>query len=371
MKTIRVLLFFHILLYALTLYAQNPNGDITVKAEGYGASENEALLDAKRNAIGQGIGTPIISQTEIENYALKKDLVLSQTVGAVKKYAVLNKKKSDGDLFHIEIEAVVSVASIKANLVALKILLESMNKPRMMVVIRETGEEAAASAIIDYLRTKGFDIADASQAAVLKQKDDAFIQKIISGDPTAAAKLGASDEAEYIIVGEVTKSVTKNDILAKAGLQSGQAVISAKVVNCSDGRIIASQTVKAAAVHISEKVAQSQASQKAGLKLMEQTLFDKIIGAFQSTVNDGMAINVTVENVNNYKLQKEVSKLLGSVSGVRSLNKRSFTAKQLRLSIVYQGSADSFSDKIDGKKVKGKTLAVTAVAGNSVTIDLE
>jgi hypothetical protein len=356
---------------ATLLSAQIPEGDITVETEGYGLSRSDALLKAKRNAVEKGIGTVLISQTEVRNFQLQKDIVLTKTAGSVTKYDVFHEEKRQDGTFYVKLRAVVSLASIKEDLVALKILLESMDKPRIMVVIREENGHNAESAILDYLTEKEFELVDAAVVAVLMQKDDHIIRRAAEGDPLAAARIGASNGAEYVIVGKVTKSLATSALLSGSGMKSGQANITAKVVNCSNAKIIASKSANGAAVHISGDVAKAKAAEQAAKKLMGRKLFEEIVSSFQDMINNGIPLDVTVKNVANFGMQKAVREVLGELSDVVSVNKRSFGGGQLELSLLYKGNADSFSEAVDGKTVGEKKLSVTDVAGSRVVIQLE
>lgn len=358
-----------LVIFSSVIYASNQEGDIIILAEGYGSSRQDALLKAKREAIEIGIGTVLISQTEIRNFEIKKDIILSRTKGYVKKYDILREEKQPDDVFYLKIKAVVSLASIKEDLAALKILLESMDKPRMMVMIEEDGK-SAENAILDYLTEKEFELVDASVVAALMHKEDSLIKRATEGNPVAAAKIGAANGAEYVIIGKVTKSLMKSALLDKAGMKSIQANITAKVVNCSNAKIIASKSAHSASCHASEDIARAKATQKAAKSLMDRSLFEKIISSFQSSINNGITIDVTIKNVDNFKIQKAVKKVIGELPGIVSVNSRSFGQGQLKLSIVYKGSADSFSEKIDGKTVKEKELSVTDIVGSRVEIKL-
>jgi hypothetical protein len=367
-KILAVMVMF--LLPAMSVYGGAPAGDdITVEADGYGISKNEALLNAKRQAVGSGIGTFLISETEVKNFMLRKDLILTRTVGAVKSYQLLAESR-DGDTFSVKISAVVSMADIKQDLVALKILLESMAKPRMMVLISEENGNAAATAIIDYLNEKEFELVDAAAVAALLDKDESLIRKATEGDPVAAAQLGAANGAEYVVVGKVVKSIADNKLLNDAGMVSGQASISAKVVNCSNARIIAAKSASGAAPHISAATAWEKAAAQAARKLMDDTLFEKIIASFQDTVNNGTTLEVTVQNVADYQTQKAVQNLIGELE-VASVSKRGFGNGELKLSVVFRGSGDAFADRIDGKAVLDKKLAVIDIAGSRINLRLQ
>jgi hypothetical protein len=371
MTALKIALIVCLLMVPSGLQAQPKPIDIVVDAQGIGVFRADALLDAKRNALEMGIGTLVISQTEIENYQLKRDIVLSRTMGAVKKYSVLEEKQPQPDSFFIKIRATVSLADIKDDLVAMQILLESMQKPRMMVAIQEGGTHAADTVIVEFLQNKGFDIVDVAQRAARMGADAALKEQISQENSAAAAQLGSQNGAEYIIVGQVVQSVVENPTLARSGLISGQAVISAKVINCSNAQVMVSQSARGAAVHISKQVAAIEATKKAARQLMETKLFDPLVAAFRQTVNDGRPIDVTVNNVSDFNMQKAVSQTLGQISGLVSLNKRSFNNQQLFFSVVYRGDTDAFSEKVDGLPVYDKHLAVTAISAGSIVIDLK
>lgn len=369
MKTRILTALMMVLLLVLPAHGGGSEGDITVEADGYGTSKNDALLNAKREAVSSGIGTFLISETEVKNFILQKDMILTQTVGAVKSYKIIAEAQ-DGDTYNVKISAVVSMASIKQDLVALKILLESMDKPRMMVVISEENGNAAETAILDYLNEKEFELVDPAAVAALMNKDEALIRKATEGDPVAAAQLGAANGAEYVVVGKVGKSTAENKLLGDAGMVSGQASITAKVVNCSNARIIASKSARGSAAHISVETAQTKAAEQAARKLMDDKLFEKIIASFQDTVNNGMTLEVTVVDVPDYQAQKGVQSLIRGLE-VASVNKRGFGKGELKLSVVFRGNADGFADLVDGKVVNGKRLSVINVTGSQIKIKLQ
>lgn len=352
-------------------YAKQTEGDISVTVEGLGINKDDALLKAKRDAVEKGIGTVLISQTEVENFEVKKDLVLTKTIGAVKRYEILQEEKQVDNAFYVKIKAVVSLASIKADLAALKILLESMDKPRMMVMMKEKGGNSAETAILDYLNEKEFELVDPAAVAALMQKETELIKRATEGDAAAAAQIGAANGAEYVIVGKVVKGLADNKVLADSGLKSGQANITARVVNCSSAKIIASKSASAAAVHIADDVAKAKATEKAAQKLMDRKLFEKIVASFQDMLNNGIPLDVIVNNVKKFKMQKAVRQAIQDMESVVSVHKRSFGKGKLVLNVLYKGTADTFSESADGQEVAGKTLAVTDMEGSRIVIDLE
>lgn len=345
------------------------NDDVEIVAEGCGQNMEAALLDAKRSAIEQGIGSVLISQTEVENFMLKKDLVLSQTKGAVRRYEKLGERRDDYGQC-VSIRAVVSLAEIREDLAALRILLESMQRPRMMVLLQGAQAKAAETEIIDYLTAKEFDLVDPAMVATLQQRDDVLIRQAVAGDPLAAARIGADNGAEYILVGNVSAGLQSNDLLAGSGMFSAQGQIAARVVNCSNSRIVASKNAQSAMAHISESAAVQGAVLKTAQKLMDTQLFETIVTSFQNQVNNGQTLEVTVRGLASFQQQKQINEGLLELGSVQSVSKRGFSGGVLSLSVLYRGNVDSFCEALDGRKMGTATLAVTEAVGNRVVVVL-
>ncbi|MCD6527685.1 MAG: hypothetical protein J7K75_11915 [Desulfuromonas sp.] len=343
--------------------------DVEIVAEGCGKSMNAALLDAKRAAIEQGIGTVLVSQTEVENFMLKKDIVLTKTRGAIRRYEQLGSR-SDEYGQCVTIRATVSLADIREDLAALRILLESMQRPRMMVLIQGAAGKAAETEIINFLTSKEFDLVDPAMVATLQQRSEDLVRKAVHGDPVAAAQIGADSGAEYILIGDVSNALQKNDLLAGSGMFSGQAQISARVINCSNSRIVASKTASSAMAHISEDAALQGAVLKTAQKLMNTQLFETIVTSFQNQVNNGLTLEVAVRNLASFKEQKLANSTLAELDSVQSVNKRSFSTGELAMTVMYLGDVDSFCEAVDGRKLGERVMAITEVVGNRVVIRL-
>ncbi len=359
-----------LVLLVLPVHAQQQAGDITVDVEGIGTSVKDAMLKAKREAVETGIGTVLISQTEIENYELQKDVILTRTLGSVKTYEILEQTNRPDKTVFVKIRATVSLAGIKDDLAALKILLESMDKPRMMVVVDEEGGHEAESAIVDYLHAKEFELVDPAVVASLMNKDSDLVNKAAAGSAAAAARIGSENGAEYILAGRVTKSAAESDVLKGTGLISGQASIAAKVINCSNAKIIAAKTAQSAAAHLSADVAAAMAAEKAGRKLMDAALFEAIVASFQDSVNNGLPLDITIEPVTSYKLQKALQGRIREIEDVVSVSKRSFSKGRLKLTVFFKGNADTFGDAVDGSTFQGKTFSIIEVEGSRIGIQL-
>ncbi len=351
-------------LLAITVFGLAPAQPESKVVEGYGlsATEPDALTQAKRDAVEKGIGVMLTSQTETKNFMVQKDIVITKTMGSVKKYDVISKGKTPDGLFEIKINAEVSLADIKADLAALKILLESMDKPRVMVLIQEYRKgvtnptyNSATTAILDFLTQKEFNVVDPAQVAAMMGKDDDYIAKAASGDAVAAAKLGRDNGAEVIIIGKATASLGADNPML-GGMKSGQADINIQVIDCQNGKIIASKNVHQAKPHIAEETAMSNALLACGTKIMDKEIFEKVVSAWQDMANNGMELKVSVGGIDSFAKLKDMKAFLQGVSpNVVKVVQRNWVQGTgiLELEILFKGSSESFAEYVDGKKTTG------------------
>lgn len=358
-------LFFAVLLALMPTFGQAA-GDLTVEAEGYGVSRDDALLAAKRQALQKGIGTLLISETEVENFALKRDMVLSRTIGAVRSYEVLGER-AEGATYFITIRAVVSEADIRQDLAAMKILLESMDKPRLMVLIKEEGGRSAENALIDALLHKGFTVVDAATVAGLMAKDDGLVRAALGGDALAAARLGADNGADYVLVGQVKKGLMHSQLLGGAGMISGQASLAVRVIHAGNAAVISATSATAGAAHVSPETAQEEAAGKVARKVMDQKLFEEMVASFQDMVNNGKPIEVTFRPVDDFQTQQEINKVVAGLGDV-TVQRTTFADGQLIVSLLYKGTVDALCQRLDGRRLSGKRIAVKAIAGSRVSV---
>src|SRR5512144_818995 len=135
---------FLMLLVMVTRLAPAAEESKTVAAEGVAAiqgnardiARDAAIEDAQKRAVEQAIGILIDSQTQVENYQLISDKILSQTKGYITRYNVSGESVDSG-LLRVRINAEVSLGKLTDDLSGIGILLGQMHKPRTMIMIAE------------------------------------------------------------------------------------------------------------------------------------------------------------------------------------------------------------------------------------------
>lgn len=95
-KIILSILVFFIFSFNLS-WAESPKetSPVEITVTGRGLTMDEALQDAFRNAIEGITGVYVINFTEVENFQLINDEIVTHSTGFIKKYEVLSERKAD------------------------------------------------------------------------------------------------------------------------------------------------------------------------------------------------------------------------------------------------------------------------------------
>ncbi len=118
-------------------------GSATIYSGNIGGAKNTALKNALRQAVEQGVGLYLDSNTLSQNYEVIKDEIFSVSQGFVSEYQVLNEGTvSDGTVYEIKINAQVEEGKIQNKLTALRILHQKMGNKRLMVIYQSRDPHA-------------------------------------------------------------------------------------------------------------------------------------------------------------------------------------------------------------------------------------
>lgn len=110
-------------------------GTAQINAGNVGGARNQALIYAQRQAVEQGVGALIDSNTISENFEIIRDEILSSSKGFITSYEIVREgKTADGFSYQVEIRADVSDKNIADKLTALRILHKKMGNKRLMIV---------------------------------------------------------------------------------------------------------------------------------------------------------------------------------------------------------------------------------------------
>lgn len=198
---------------------------VAVTVKGYGAivdndrimAKEFALKDAYANAIEQGCGVKLVRETHVENYQLVKDKILTESVGYVTAYEIIDENPNSELGYEVTVKASVSqqgISDLDKLGLTVKYLLA---QPRVAVLVEgeSKGEELKASRaelvagqIALRLQKAGFDVVDAK---ALEEKKKELTD---SGDESAARlanMLDASVTIRVSIASDITGRIEEID----------------------------------------------------------------------------------------------------------------------------------------------------------------
>ncbi len=351
----------------LPLWAQ----DLAVQGTGYGLTENEALTKAKQDALANGIGQSLLSQTEVENFMVKKDLIITETLGNIKKYKVLESVKGEDGAYKVTIQAEVSKSAIRADLSRLKILNETLQNPRVAILVTDSygGKQRKSSGfeteLIRFFRSRSFEVVDPNQ--VLRFAESKEGQQALGGDPEALAKLGAHLNADVLITGSAESEETDlsgNSYFENTGMKSSASRISLKAFEVASRSILAVGNEEASMVHPNPQVAAEKASLKALKKTLEDEkgFFNQLVESWQKQANNGKLLQVAILGIENYG---DLGKIRSQIEALgEKANQRSFSEGILEMDLTFTGSADDLAVQLESVQLpKGKFKVTKVLSG--------
>jgi hypothetical protein len=315
----------------------------------------------------------------VENFQLISDNILAQTKGYIKQYSVVSETV-DGTLLRVRINAAVALDKLTDDLSGIGILLGRMNKPRTMVMIAEQnvgqgvyawwteplGQDADMSAVenafMDKFTGKGFEFIDHEVAA--KDIKVAKAYRVANLSNAQAKMLAGQVDAEVVIIG---KAIAKLYGEIGGGMKSVQADLTARAVRVDTGQVIATANAHAAAVHISEVTAGTDALRKAANEAADD-MIAKILAVYAKESGGTRSINITISGLNKTQFVKFKDVLKNQVRGIKDLHERAFTGNTARISVDSKNSAQMLSDELALKDFGTFSVEVVGSTPNSLIL---
>lgn len=346
-------------------------GETEVLAEGAAAvtstadiARDNAISDALRKAVEQGVGAFITSETQVSNFHLIEDNIYSKTTGYVSSYRIIDEEQSGG-MYRVTIRASVKTGSIENDLAAVGLLLSEQGRPRVMVLVRELaggqdlddvtmGASMFETLVMDHFRSRGFPVVDAATVQGILEADQ--LKLILEGDDRTAALLGLQAGAEIVVSGTAMHR-NEDRLVAGSRRQVHEYRVSSRAVNTATGALLA-----ASAMTVELPFSESQARSRAA---------DSTASYLQSVILQGWTENSNLTEIIAYnadfaKLQSLRSEILNSIRGVSDVVTRDLTGGRATLEVV---SATPSREVMDGLFLLEELLTIKGFSGNRIEIE--
>jgi len=338
-------------------------------------SREDAVRQAQRFAVEEAVGVFIHSESEVENFVLKKDKIISRTQGYITRLTVLGARKN-GDLHEVTIQATVSLDKIKDDLVAMKILLESMERPTLMVLVEEdrqdmgpVGMSAAATKMTALLGDKGFDVVDEAQSERARQLDQG--RQALAGNTAAATMLGLNAGAQYVIVGRAVAH-DAGEAYPGTGMKSIHASLQLMVVQTQTGLVLGSVVTNGVSAHVSPLTGADRALEQCARKAVDEYVVDAITRSFQDYLNNGAPLKVHVTGVTSFRTYKLIASEIETIDRVVSSKKEGWNKASglLVLDLRFRGTSEELAELLDARELGASMLEVVDFAPERVECNL-
>ena len=340
-------------------------------------SRDEAIEAAQRAAVEQASGVIISTESQMRNFDLVSDEVLSQSKGFIRSYDVIQQGQ-DGPFFNVTIRAVVVKKDFIQNFEnALENLYKRVGKPRIMLVVQEientSGDANAADKsdsalnvvekeIRKILLKQGFTFIDARTL-----KKGSLLNKARAGDANRDGLLDAArvSKAELVMLG-------RGRIGAKSMLQKFnivEASVGLDVIRTDNGEVMASDVATGKGLHINEDTAAVTALQKAAdeitPKIMEQVTYQWL-----KEKNEGQRIEMVVKGASFGDVVNLRRALGNTVKGVRKVRQKSFNNGVALLELESKDSPDRLAESLYDAEFEGFKLTIEDVTASTLTVKL-
>lgn len=344
----------------------------TVEGIGYGLTKDAAIEQAKRDAVEVGLGAYISSETVVTATSLS-DNIYSKAQGFVKTFKVVNETKGPDGNWEVTISAEVTAMldEVIRDEAALQTLLNSMNRPRIIFLVREENlidnvpTDFAETKLLSVFYDKGFDVVDRQLVQALKGQSD--YEEALSGNVAAASKVASQLGADIIVIG--TAKVSSGGKVYS--MTSGQADINAKIVRGDTGEILAVvPNAHGKKPHISPSTAGVNAMNDAAGKL-GNLIMRQLIEKWSTSQSNFIKCYLVLENADfmSYTMFESFLKAQ-TVSGIKNAYSKSLDDGIAEYEIEFEGKAMDLAMGLSKTQPDGLSIKVTGITGNRITAEV-
>lgn len=367
----KIIIFLALVFFAFSitpLYAQHKvraKGMATIQKNFVDIARSKAIDEAQRNAVEKAVGVMITSATNVENYQVKMDRILSESKGYITRYKIISDKKV-GTNYEVEIEAEISQGKLRDKMTAINLIMVRKAKPRVMLVFTGSASQdaVAEAAMSKYFISRGFQLVDAH--TIKRNKDyerlqEAAEQKTISG---IAQRYGA----EILIVNTVDAASNPfkiNDI----EMNHNKVVITGKIINGDTGRVLTTGSEQKASPGMKGDF--KKLTDEVAVKLATH-LVDTVMEHWSAELANTATVKLIINGLGSLAELEEFKSLLAEeVKGFKAANQRYYSRGKVDLDLEIEGDAQSVAHDVAHIKVNNKKIKILEMSPNRVEAALQ
>ena len=320
-------------------------------------ARDKAIDNAQRNAVEKVVGVMITSSTEVENFQLKLDRILSESKGFINDYKILSERR-EGDNYIVTLDADVGMGRLKDRLSAVNLIMTRKSKPRLMILFGDQLQKdaMAEAAMARYFLSQGFKLVNAETV----RRGGGF--QATADDRKEIARIAHRAGAEILIFGRV--EVTPRSFkMGEVEVQSNEVAVSGKVINGDTGEVITTAT-KSAKGEV--KVITEETTLELAMVIKED-----ILARWSSELANTVTVKVLVSGLETYQDLMRFKELLSlEVKGFKVLYQRSYSHGQGEFDIELEGNTQGLADDLVAMNLGGRKLKILEITQNRIEAGL-
>lgn len=373
--------------------AQSEEAEIMVTSEGSATvidgdlarAEDEAISAAKRTAVELGVGVLVRSETLGRDFSEVRQTILTRSEGFISSWHKVEGSRRvesiEGDrLLSIKITARVKTLSLVNALSDIESICESMQRPRIMVLISESNmgkasndPPASALAIARGLQEMNFDVVDPRTMSRLIEKQS--MRGAVERDDARAASLLALQEGAEVLVFGTAASSEQAPPEGAERLKLASALLSVRIIYSDTGEALftSRQTGGRGVSTSSLEEAGTRALDAAGAKLIKSDsarFAAQVIARWARESWNGRTLKLVADGITFSEmnaLKKAVAEFRGHLDFASG---STFAAGTGTLYVRSSLTPDQFRQRLEDSVVGGKRVEIEQVQGAGTVVTL-
>jgi hypothetical protein len=358
-------------------------GVAPVLGENTAAARQNAIQDALRQALEQGVGTLMDAKSELRMEAgagsvLGNDELMERihthSQGYVADYTVIKEKQETNGLYRVKVQAVVNPQVLRDTLFKLGLFKPIMDYPRILVLASpdqkfSPAQKTTEGSVIGRFADRHFDLVDPQKAVDLHKE----VKDLLETDTVenVAARIGLRHNAEIVILYGVRLGRSEFDGM----METVPVSLETKVIVTTTAQILAAEQQDAEGIGNTPELASTDGARKSGEAIAE-LLMTKIASWWAEYTANGLPYVLTLKTPPKSDLMIiNFQRSLKAIPGVVSVSERSSGGGLTEMMVKYMGTSSEFKEAIL-TRMKGnafgefKDLHVVASKGRFLVLSM-
>lgn len=262
-------------------------------------AREQAIRDALRNAVEQGVGIFVGDLTLVRNYAVAFDSIFTQAAGYVRTYNVI-KEWTENGIYRVKVLAEVGMGKLQSDLMAIETFKKLVDYPRIMVFGKEKidgrlaeGSQLVLTAIESVLTESGYDLIDRAQIEAIRSRDEALAE---TDDERVA--LGRRFGADILVNYDADAAFDGEDNLYGMHTFFYNGVVDCRVMKADTARLVLSRSVRVRRGAEGRPSAAQAALHYAGKELGEKLKVEVLRAWAGEVLERGVWLEIKISNIN-------------------------------------------------------------------------